>query len=248
MNIHVIVPVYNRPDLLRRCLSSIGDQRPAATSVTVSDDASTDAGVAEVMDEADTLRPDWLYRRNTENIGATRNIVESIRAVEMDSNDVILLVDGDDRLPHPHVIGRLRKVYSDPHVLASYGSYESDPPDENCPVVKALPRDILTYGMARAFTRDHGQWFNHPISFRRRIFDILNDDDFTIDGEWMRYGYDVTIFVPILEIVGKRVAYVKDVLYTYTSDRPESVARAHPEETSRENDWVTSQPRRRAPL
>ena len=69
-----------------------------------------------------------------------------------------------------------------------------------------------------------------------------------IDGEWMRYGYDIALFTPILEQAGNGAWFLPDVLYTYTSNRAESVARLRPDETSREYAHVLTMGRRHEPL
>jgi hypothetical protein len=166
----------------------------------------------------------------------------------MPADDVILLVDGDDRLTHPDSIAVIREAFT-PDVDVVYGSYIADPPDDGCPPARPIPADILTFGMIRAFTRDHGPYYNHPLAFRRRVYDVLRDDDFQgADGEYMKYGYDTTLMVPILEAAGERVRYLDAPLYVYTADRAEAVHRMHTEANQAENWWVTSQPRKYQPI
>jgi glycosyltransferase involved in cell wall biosynthesis len=246
----VFVPCYNRPDLLRRCVESIAEQDDENFEIVITDDASTDPEVNQVLGRY--VRHGIRVLTRTENVGATRNIVEAIRTVQtsadMPATDVILLVDGDDRLAHPRAISRIREAFTDA-VEVVYGSYEPEPPDDGCPPAQRIPDDILRWGMIRAFTRDHGAFYNHPLAFRRRMFDVLRDSDYRgADGEYMRYGYDTTLMIPILEAAGWRVQFLADTLYVYTSDRADSVYLAHTEANQAENDWVTSQPRKYQPL
>lgn len=248
----VFVPCFDGPDLLAECLDSIRAQDDPDFEVVMADDASTDPAMQKVLDRY-SLTSGWRVIRRRVNVGATRNLVEAIEHVErtdtVDPDDVFLLVDGDDWLAHPGVLSRLRQVYEGTDTLISWGSYEAIPDEAGCEPARPLPPDILRYGMVRAFTRDHGQWWNHPLSFRRRLFDVLRADDFCgPDGEWLRHGYDCTLGVPMIEAAGERVAYLDDVLYLYRSDRPESVHRVHLEETQAENAWVTSRPRKYQPL
>jgi glycosyltransferase involved in cell wall biosynthesis len=251
VKVWVFVPCYNRPDLLRRCVESIAEQDDPDFEIVITDDASTDPEVNQVLGRF--VRHGIRVLTRDENVGATRNIVEAIRTVQtsadMPADDVILLVDGDDRLAHPRVISRLRETFAGGVIEAAYGSYEPDPPDDGCPPALPIPNDILKWGMIRAFTRDHGPFYNHPLAFRRRMFDVLRPDDFLgPDGEWLKYGYDTTLMIPILEAAGWRVQFVAETLYVYTSDRDDSVYLAHTEANQAENDWVTSQPRKYQPL
>lgn len=254
MRFLVVVPCFNRPELLDRCLASIAAQDDPAFDVIVANDASTDPLVAEVMADWCFVEGDhvgggeWWQMHQSQNIGATLNIVEAIRSVVMDPNDVILIVDGDDRLCDDLALYRLREVYGGTSNLLSYGSYDTDPPDPGCPPAFKIPDWVLRAGCIRLMAYHDRMPWNHPISFRRRLFDALEDDDFKMGDEWLKYGYDVTFMAPMIELAGTRVEFVPEVLYTYTSDRPESVARAFPKETALEGEWVISQPRKYGPL
>lgn len=246
MRVFIVVPCYGRPDLLERCAESIASQDDA--TVLIADDASP------TRDQYKALRGcedrGWIVRRQARNVGALRNIVDAVRHLEatadFDPDDVVILVDGDDELT-PGAVGRIREAFAD-DTLVCYGDYRSEPPDPGCPPPQPIPPDILRWGMVRALTRDHGQFWNHPLAFRRRVFDVLRDDDFTIGGEWMRHAYDVILMVPMIEAAGARVKCLDSVNYIYRSDRPEAVHRIHEAEANAEHAWVVNQPRRYHPL
>lgn len=256
MRILVVVPVYNRPALLWRCLWSIANQTDPAFDVIVADDASTDPKVNEYMDDWCQGSPlpndggSWFPMRQSENVGATRNLVEAIRSVDMDPDDVVFIVDGDDYLTDPEALAKYRALYEDAGSLAQvvYGSYHPEPPDETCPPARWIPVDVLADGSIREWSLANGIPWNHPLSFRRRIFDALSDDDFMIDGEWMRYGYDVTFMAPMIELAGVGVLHYRGDVYAYSSGLAESVSRFVPDEVRRENGHVLNQPRKYEPL
>lgn len=251
MRLLVVVPCFNRPDLLDRCLASINSQDDPSFDVIVADDASTDRDVAEFMEQfgIDNGIPGaWWSMHQSENVGATSNIVDAIRSVEMDPEDVVLLVDGDDALL-PGAIAALRAIYEGSEVLLSYGSYIAEPPDPGCPEPFAVPEWVLRAGCIRLFCQYYMVPWNHPLSFRRRLFDALSDEDFQFDdGTWMRYSYDVTFMCPMVELAGTRVQFHPYPLYQYTSDRAESVARAFHDETATEGRHVIERPRKYDPL
>jgi glycosyltransferase involved in cell wall biosynthesis len=248
---HVIVPVFNRADLLWRCLESIVEQEDYALAVVVADDASTDPEVASTIESWShyVAEENWTHLSRPENVGATRNIVEAIRSTAMAPDDVIVIVDGDDRFAHPEAIAILRERYSfNGGCEVAYGSYYPDPFVQGCYPARPIPSEVLSSGSVRAFTRTTGQWFNHPLSFRRRVFDAVSEEDYhwnlDLAQPWLRYGYDVTMFIPMLEIAGRRAEWVPEFLYAYTSDRPEAVWRQHGEETSAEGQEVLGRERR----
>lgn len=73
----ISIPTYNRAACLARCLESIVSQLPLSLPIEVwiSDNASTD-NTQEVGQKYATQYPFMHYRRNSENIGATRNILK----------------------------------------------------------------------------------------------------------------------------------------------------------------------------
>lgn len=250
MNLWIVVPFRDKPDLLRACLQSIADQDEGCR-VVVADDASTDEAVVGVYRRF-CEREGWQWIRRPENVGALSNIRQAIHHVQttedFPADDVVLLVDGDDRLL-PGAVDRIRGVFHKTDTLLSFGSYVAEPPDENCPPARRLPDDVLRYGLIRAFTRDVGAWVNHPIAFRRRVYDVLRDDDFTgPDGEPMRHVYDTILTVPMIEAAGMRVEFIGDPLYVYSSACEDSVHRVHQAEANAENEWVLSRPRKYLPL
>jgi cellulose synthase/poly-beta-1,6-N-acetylglucosamine synthase-like glycosyltransferase len=251
--LHVIVPTYNRPDLLHRCLSSIAMQDDPAFDVIVADDASTDPQVAEVLrfwsggQRWFPLAPTgtaYCHTR-TENVGATRNLVDTIRAYPMAPNDPIVIVDGDDCLARPEALRMLRARFDGTSNLVVYGSYRAEPPDDSCPPAVPIPEWVLRAGAIRELCRYSQYPWNHLISLRRCVFDAMDDADFQYeDGTWMKHGYDVAVMSAAVELGGIRVECNPDVLYVYRSDRPDSAARAHREEITAENAYVSARPRR----
>lgn len=250
MKIHVLIPVRNGPALLRSCIESVLTQDDPDFEVVVCDDASSEPGMAEVL--AWAQEEGCQVFRQHRRVGATQNIARSIRRLEamvdFPQTDVVLLVDGDDRLAHDGAVSRIRGAFTD-DVLIAWGNYRAEPPDSGCAPALPLPPDILRFGLIRAFTRDHCAYYNHPIAFRRALFDVLDDDDLLgPDGAWLRHGYDTALVVPMTEAAGERVAFIDEVLYVYRSDRPEAVYLVHQEETAAGNAWVLSRPRRYHPM
>lgn len=90
MGISVVIPTYNRAELLLRSIKSIQDQTYMNWELIVVDDGSTD-GTEQIISNLDDSR--IRYMRNEENIGAaaSRN-----RGVSLAKNDYIAFQDSDD--------------------------------------------------------------------------------------------------------------------------------------------------------
>src|SRR5437868_3258725 len=99
MSIHlkVIIPSYNSVKWLRKTLNSVLMQTYQNYEVCVIDDASTEQGQKEIIQE---FSAQWRWKSifRQQNRGALANIVEGITFLNPKDEDVILLLDGDDWL------------------------------------------------------------------------------------------------------------------------------------------------------
>ena len=88
--VSVIIPVYNRENLIQRALKSIISQTYKNLEIIVIDDGSTDfTGEKVIQIEDDRIK----YIRNEKNLGvsAARN-----KGIKLSSSDIIVLQDSDD--------------------------------------------------------------------------------------------------------------------------------------------------------
>ena len=87
--VSVVIPVYNAPRELERCLASVYSTVPGDTEVVVIDDASPDPSTAEVLRRwRERLPVSWKFHANQKNRGfvATANL-----GMRLTQNDVVLL-------------------------------------------------------------------------------------------------------------------------------------------------------------
>lgn len=219
MTAWIVVPAFNCGRFIAGCLASIQAQDYPDMRVVIIDDASTDGRQRDLIRSAGQL-PGWDAHLNDQNCGATANIHWASHVWTGDNpDDVIIIVDGDDRLCTRHAVSKIMAEYENPDCWMTYGSYVPSPPDPDCPVVEPYPREVID---ARAF-REWSTLFNHPITFRRFLFDALDPADLqTPGGEWIPYIYDEAICYPMLELAGDRHRFLSDILYVYTSNNPES--------------------------
>jgi glycosyltransferase involved in cell wall biosynthesis len=245
----IVIAVWERPDLLERCIASIAAQTLPFIAC-IADDASEDPGVFRVI--RSTLADDnrFIALFQNENVGTLHNQCDAVDDLCDDDDDIIVYVDGDDRLAHPQVLERLAMAYGNPNVQLTYGSYKPDPFSRTDPGCRAYPQPIIDRGDYRAYAAlRRGICFNHLRTFKFRLFRHMDPEvDFKIDGEWMRTSSDTATMIPGLELAGpKGHRYIRDVLYLYTSDRPESEWRRWPQDVDRDHRHVfTGIPRKEA--
>lgn len=87
--ISVVVPVFNAPEELDRCLESVDATVDVTTEVLIIDDASSDPATAAVLDRwKRSASPNWKFRTNPENRGFVVTANAGMRACR---DDVVLL-------------------------------------------------------------------------------------------------------------------------------------------------------------
>ena len=113
--VSVIIPVYNAPRELERCLASVYSTVPDDTEVVVIDDASPDPSTAEVLRRWREILPvSWKFHANQKNRGfvATANL-----GMRLTQNDVVLL--NSDTEPAPGWLQGLQRCLSSDPLIAT---------------------------------------------------------------------------------------------------------------------------------
>ncbi len=164
MKISICIPTYNRARHLENCLNSIilcGAQSDLKFQVCVSDNCSTD-NTEEVVRKAQSSI-DVKYKKNTNNIGIARNI---LNVAAMAEGDFIWLI-GDDDLLMPNAIIEIDSLFelhpnvdffyvNSFHLNTEYVEKFSSPFD-----TANLPSNMLPFS----------QW---PIAGEMKFIDLIN--------------------------------------------------------------------------
>jgi len=190
-------------------VASIARQKYENYRVILIDDCSDDDSLSKVPSSTKIKAI-----VNRERKFALKNIVECLLSEEFGDNDIICLVDGDDKLSHPYVLNILNEVYSNSEVLISYGSFR---------LFKSL--DVIgTEYSEEEFADIRGSIWkaSHLKTFKYNLFEqyLLLDPDLehlkNRENEVLTMPYDMALMFPLLEISGKhRSKFIDTPLYTY---------------------------------
>lgn len=219
MQLYVVVPFRNAPSELRASLASLAGQSEAFTAVVV-DDASTDPACAEVMASYDGDERFVVLRheQNTGPAGARHTALAHIDTLA-DDTDVIVLVDGDDELAHPHVLAAVRAAYDDPHVRMTLGGVAPIGP---------VRFDDRTYDDWQ-LDSGHVRWLpwrgHHLRSFRTDLWRSVRPriHDRSADGRWIPSATDIALLLPMLEICDSHAVHRFDTpMYRYHMARSDN--------------------------
>lgn len=221
MSVHVLIPSYNCEQWIERCIESVAVQRTPPAGVLVIDDASTQDRYSELASGL-CERYGYGYHRNETNLKCPRNLRIGIEMLAPEPEDVIFLLDGDDFLPGERVLSRITEVYEDPDVWLTYGNYRPHPRNTGQVLAYAYPDEIIAN---RGF-RTYNACFNHPLTFRKFLWDQITDADMkTKKGDWFTGGYDMVIMSPMLEMSApEHFRFLDETLYVYNAINPISDA------------------------
>ena len=177
--VSTIIPVYNRPQFIGRCVQSVLDQSWSAVEIIIVDDGSTDE-TSTVIDKLVALAPDKIKSIRIENAGPGP-AREAGRLLA--TGEYIQYLDSDDLLLPNKFMDQVRALEHDPEAGIAYGITRLV--DETGKVIKE--RYKWTDG-----TRTHlfpdilvdRWWCTHTPLYRKEVTDLA--------GPWsnLRYSQD----------------------------------------------------------
>ena len=178
--IGVIIPTYNRPELLGEALTSVQAQSWPAWRAFVIDDASTLSYASAQAQVGDDDRIEFIRKDQNEGINAARNVgIE--RALDA-GVDFLIFLDDDDVFADDYFETVLQQVDKHP----AYGWFMSN----NCGERKSSTRDIVGEGemdfvddyIYRKFRGDKAHLFAAPL-----LRDVRMDARFRSSHRWGFY-------------------------------------------------------------
>ena len=214
----IIVPSFNSIDYLPKTLASIESQTNQNYDVCVIDDCSSFPEQSEVI-KAFCTKNGWLSIFHKKNVGTLASVREGVKKLHCQDEDVIVVVDGDDWLYDEEVLSKLDLIYSSEDVYVTWGQFETYPP--NCIQMNyadAVDEEVIEKKLYRQVT----DTFFHLRTYKYRLFREIRDEDLRDPktGEYFRVSGDKALMYPILEMAGKKVRFVEDLLYVYNIDNP----------------------------
>ena len=198
MRFIIIIPFYNAKDFLRECSDSILSQTYPNWLAVFADDHSED-GSSAVIPEDDRIVKMYNKSRVTALPNIARAILQS--GIEYFDDDVICLVDGDDKLLRPDALEIVANLYrANPRCLLTYGQYVNSTggAGSNLFYTREEFEDL----------RNKGFRIKHLQTFKWKLFKefLKQDPDLQAykdaNGRFFTMAYDVAILFPLAEIAG----------------------------------------------
>ena len=214
MDFLILVTGYNCAPLVKPCYDSIINQKGEHNIVAVFiSDGSTDGTDKEV------LKLEGCYKTiGQHNKGAAYRRFMAIKELSKEE-DIIILLGMDDELL-PNAIDQIKKEYEQGKLM-TYGNWQSDKQTK-------FPPSMLYFDEATHENRDYRKVkyrSTHICTFKRKLFDKLTEEDFKVNGEWIKATTESPVMFACLEMCGKeRIGIIETPIYFYR-DRGKNNAR-----------------------
>lgn len=216
---NIIVPVYNSEKWIGGCIESILSQDYLNYDVLVINDCSTD-------DTWGVIKEYPVFAiTNRKRLGALENIVRGIKLI---GEDIIVTVDGDDRLADDKVLSHLDSLYTN-DVWMTYGSFlpVSGKYKNTCQAFDKMRVPCEEGWLVDAQTtpaeyRRSGYWVtSHLRTFRKSLWDRIEDKDLRgDDGQYFKVAWDLAFMYPMIEMADGHVRFIDKILYLYNDLNP----------------------------
>lgn len=213
MKLNIITPFYNVDRWIDKHIEMLKKQTESHFTCVLVDDLSTDNSydVCCSLIKGDDR---FILIRNEEKKYALRNFVESIKMLNLDDEDVIITVDGDDWLYDENVLKKVKNVYEQKKVLMTYGNYMNYP-SRTLGHCDSYPLNVIEKNNYRGYA-----WLASQLrTFKFKLWKNIREEDFLDnEGHFLQVTYDLAMMYPMLEMSGGNFHCFREPLYVYNRE------------------------------
>jgi cellulose synthase/poly-beta-1,6-N-acetylglucosamine synthase-like glycosyltransferase len=216
----IVTPFYNCSNYLPACIKSVKNQINQNFKMYLIDDYSEDNWQEKVYQFNDVCGK-MNFIKNSERRFALKNISDAIDSIEdINNEDIIILLDGDDWLSCDAVLSHLEKTYNNKKCLVTYGNYRFYPHGGKGVEPSKYPQEVIDNNLYR---KDIWR-ASHLRTFKYKVWKEINKKDLKYDnGEFLRFAYDQAIMLPLMEMVGGKAEFIPETLMVYNRNNPINV-------------------------
>jgi len=226
MNTHfkIIVPFYNVEQWINLTLRSIKLQDYKNFECVLIDDMSTD-NTTNLILKAIANDKRFKLIENKSKKYVLKNICNAIEIALPSLEDVIVILDGDDWFARKDVLSILNATYEKENCWLTYGSYMEYPAQIRGKFACKVSEEIIMNNLFR-----NSAWqTSHLRSWKYALWKHINQErSFTepdpVDkSNHFSFCWDLAYMFPLLELAGKKIHYISDILYVYNRQNPLNV-------------------------
>ncbi|MCL4447063.1 MAG: glycosyltransferase [Candidatus Thermoplasmatota archaeon] len=188
---------------VRRCFDSLFSQRNQSFGM-VFIDASSRNGMLEYVENLvfPGVRERMTIMRNLEALTPMENVNFAVRKICKNPNSIIAMVDADDALIGRDVVDTVVTKYRE-GADVTVGS-----------MLRADKHSYYQVNFVNPRKNRGGNVWQHLRTFRKYLFDEIDEEDFKLDGKWIPQAEDWAFMIPIVEMA-KSPVWIKQLIYFY---------------------------------
>lgn len=209
LNFHIIASFYNASQYLNECWDSVERQIYQNYHIYFTDDCSNDNGYSCIPDEVKLTKI-----KNNKRLYALQNTINVLLNHEFSDNDVVCILDADDKFSHKYVLSILCEIYKSKKTHLTYGSML---------YLNQYRKMGIEYTKDEFVNVRNSTWkFAHLRTFRFHLFkeflkidpllNCLKDED----GSILTMPADMALFFPLVELTDfNNAKFINSPLYEY---------------------------------
>lgn len=205
----IVIPSYNNEAWLEPNIASILNQTYTNYDVLYIDDHSTDDtfnGAINIVGKLDN------WKLISHGINRTKAYSFCTYLADIDDEDIIVFIDGDDWLYDDCVLERLNKRYNE-GVWLTYSKFITYP-SATIGYPQGTPYDISVHA-SNSYRQD--LWRpSHLKTMKGFLWKHIDKDDFKYQGEWIRFADDLVMMFAALEMTPiEKIGFMDEISYVY---------------------------------
>lgn len=209
----IVICSYNNEHWCKWNLDSVFTQKYGNYKVIYIDDCSTDNTYELVSNyiQANNQTNRFQLIRNAERCGALANQYKAIHSCR--DNDIIIILDGDDRFADDEVLMYINYIYTNPNVWLTYGQFKEHSSGSKGFCV-AMPQDIAKNNMFREYVHIP----SHLRTFYAGLFKQIRKKDLMYEGKFFQMCGDIAAMFPMIEMASKgHFKFISRILLDYNA-------------------------------
>jgi len=215
----VVIQAYNASKWIIDCLKSVVIQKYENWQAIIHIEPSEDGTYESVSQYLDSIAdPRFVLRKNEIRRLRPTNDLEAIKIANPNNEDVVMFLDGDDKLYDDKVFSCLNAVYQDDDIWITWGSYILKHNNEiGGAACEVPPPKYDPYAGKRRWRYSHLKTFRYFLFKGIKHKDLLEKRT----GEYYPVAWDMALMFPMIEMAGKEHSqYINKILYVYNLSTP----------------------------
>ncbi|KKP96101.1 MAG: hypothetical protein US13_C0001G0045 [candidate division TM6 bacterium GW2011_GWE2_36_25] len=214
----IVITSYNNERYCEKNLASVLNQNYSNFRVIYIDDCSTDKTskiTEEYIKNNDHQKKISFFKNKQRNLKLA-NLYQIIHTLP--DEEVVIELDGDDYLAHPHVLKIINQKYHETNALIVHATYENQPANLAEQLkLQHFSQETPYFVKKLNLFRKYPWIYSGLRTYYVGLFKKINKEDLLckippFEGKFFPVSHDLAIMYPMLEKAHTQIAYIPDKL------------------------------------